>query len=160
LRAGCARGAHAGMDGVGRGHRDRVGRLPAGHVGARMTRPTRRWMLGALPALGCALAAFAQQAGLRIGKDVAAPAEAGEDYAVQSWIDIYGRPTVQVTINGQGPFQFMVDTGSATTVIAARHVETLQATSRGKVMVNGATGSAIMPLVELESLQAGAVDKK
>lgn len=120
---------------------------------------TRRWMLGALPALGVATPAFAQRAESRLGKPPS-PLGGGTDYAVDSWLDIYGRPTVKVMINGRGPFQFMVDTGSATTVVAARHVEALEAVSRGRVTVHGATGSAVMPLVELENLQAGAVDKK
>jgi len=110
-------------------------------------------MLGALPALGVAAPAFAQRAELQT------PA-LDTDYRVDSWIDAYGRPTAKVTINGRGPFNFLVDTGSTTTVIAARHVAAWEATSRGNVTVNGATGSAVMPLAELGSLQAGAVEKK
>lgn len=110
-------------------------------------------MLGALPALGLSAPAFAQKAMLPGAK---APEP---DYIVDSWLDMYGRPTIKVMINGRGPFQFLVDTGSATTVIASRHVETLGAEPLGDVTVIGATGSAIMPLVELASLRAGVVEK-
>jgi predicted aspartyl protease len=120
-----------------------------------MSCPTRRWLLGALPALGLAAPAFAQKAELKT-----AAGEASSDYVVESWLDMYGRPTARVTINGQGPFQFMVDTGSTTTVIADRHVATLGVTPHGRVTVIGATGSASMPLLELESLRVGAVDKR
>lgn len=118
-----------------------------------MTQLTRRWMLGALPALGVAAPAFAQRAELqtRVGD---------ADYLVDSWLDVFGRPTAKVTINGRGPFNFLVDTGSTTTVIAERHVAAWEATPRGKVTVNGATGSAVMPLVELASVQAGVVEKE
>ncbi len=117
-------------------------------------------MLGALPTLGLAPPAFAQRAELHRGEREATPDETNPDFLVESWLDNYGRPTAKVTINGRGPFQFLVDTGATTTVIAERHVATLKAASLGKVTVIGATGSAIMPLVQLGRLQAGVVDKR
>ncbi len=91
---------------------------------------------------------------------VTAGDQAGQGYVLDSWLDIHGRPTARVMINGRGPFSFMVDTGSTTTVIAARHVAALEARPRGRVTVIGATGSAVMPLVELASLEAGVVEKR
>lgn len=81
------------------------------------------------------------------------------DGVLDSWVDIHGRPTAKVTINGQGPFQFLVDTGSAATVIAERHVAALDAYALGKITVMGATGEGVMPLVELSSFQTGVVTK-
>ncbi len=124
-----------------------------------MTQPTRRLILGALPALGFAGQALAQKAQPQVGAKASPPPEKDSDYNLDSWVDIYGRPTAKVMLNGMGPFQFMVDTGSTTTVIAARHVATLGATERGDVTVVGTTGQAIMPLVNIASLQTGAVTK-
>ena len=39
---------------------------------------------------------------------------------LQTWIDLYGRPTAEVKLNGQGPFKFVVDTGSNTSVLIPR----------------------------------------
>jgi predicted aspartyl protease len=119
-----------------------------------MMRPTRRAILGALPVLGLAAPTIAQEQG-----DTRLAAVDDADFYVDSWVDIHGRPTVSVMINGSGPFRFMVDTGSATSVIAARHVEAVGAQPLGQVTVIGATGSAVMPLVELPSLQAGVVER-
>ena len=123
-----------------------------------MTRFTRRMFLGALPALGLAGHALAQTQPVQPPEDPAA--EDGADYQLDSWIDAYGRPTAKVMINGMGPFQFLVDTGATTTVIAARHMATLGATSIGEVTVVGTTGSADMPLARLDKLQTGAVTKR
>mgnify|MGYP006381497153 CR=1 FL=1 len=48
-------------------------------------------------------------------------------YELDSWVDAWGRPTAKVMINGRGPFNFMVDTGSTTSVIANRHLERIGA---------------------------------
>lgn len=133
-----------------------------------MSKVTRRGVLGGLPLLGLggvSLAglgltgpAFAQAGQLQSGSVTIKPADQ-DDGVLDSWIDIYGRPTAKVMINGKGPFSFLVDTGATTTVIAARHVETLGATNLGNVTVIGATGTAIMPYVELAKLEVGSVSK-
>ena len=117
-----------------------------------MTHLTRRLILGALPALGFAGHALAQT-------KIAPPPVDDAGYQLDSWVDAYGRPTAKVMINGMGPFQFMVDTGATTTVIAARHMTTLGVAPIGEVTVIGTTGSADMPLVRIEKLQTGAVTK-
>ncbi len=116
-----------------------------------MSTLTRRGLLAALPVLGLAAPAFAQQP---------VAGEAAPDYAIDSWVDIHGRPTASVMINGAGPFQFLVDTGSATTVISEELAASLGAENLGRVTVIGATGSVIAPLVELVRLQAGVVDQR
>lgn len=125
-----------------------------------MTHLTRRWMLGALPALGLTAPAFAQTPPPQTGSRLITPSDLeDEDYALDAWVDMYGRPTAKVMINGKGPFQFMVDTGSTTTVIAARLVETLATPSLGSVTVIGTTGTTTAPLVNLGYLSTGAVRK-
>ncbi|MDP3493217.1 MAG: retropepsin-like aspartic protease [Hyphomonadaceae bacterium] len=115
---------------------------------------TRRVMLGALPGLGLGGVAVAQSTGSRIARptDIAAYLEA--------WIDTYGRPTAKVMLNGAGPFSFMVDTGSTTTVIAQRHVATLGAPIVGMATVAGTTGVAEAQVAMLERIEAGAVNKQ
>lgn len=115
---------------------------------------TRRVMLGALPGLGLAGVAAAQSTGSRISRPVDIAAY------LQAWVDTYGRPTAKVMVNGAGPFSFMVDTGSTTSVIAQRHVATLVAPIVGKAIVSGTTGVVEAPLAMLESVEAGAVRKQ
>lgn len=128
-----------------------------------MKQLTRRSMLCATAALGAAGPAFAQQlpqpaptTGSRL-----APTTDGEiDYLPDAWVDIYGRPTAKVMVNGQGPFQFMVDTGSTTTVLAERHLETLGIVPTGLATVAGTTGVADMPVARLDKVQCGVVMKE
>lgn len=117
---------------------------------------TRRMILGALPALGIAGAASAQITGSRIGT----PVEDDITYTLDAWVDRYGRPTAKVMLNGVGPFNFMVDTGSTTTVIAQRHVLRLKAPIIGMATVNGTTGTAETPMARITRLVAGVVTKE
>jgi len=127
-----------------------------------MMQLTRRLMLGALPGLGGG-AAFAQQApqpAVTTGTRVGAASDVEIDYLPDAWVDEYGRPTAKVTINGQGPFQFMVDTGSTTTVIAGRLLEQLAIPTTGIATVAGTTGTAEMPVARLARVACGVVAKE
>jgi predicted aspartyl protease len=118
----------------------------------------RRSLIGGVLGLALTGKSWAQAAQLSQKATVPQPAQA-EDAPIElldAWVDAYGRPTAKVQINGMGPFNFMVDTGSNTTVIAERIVERVGATPLGSVMVHGTTGSAEMPLVELKELSTGA----
>jgi hypothetical protein len=131
---------------------------------------SRRSVLGAipalgLPALGATGSAIAQAQHVPIAPPVPEadlnPSPDGEiEYLPDAWVDIYGRPTARVMINGQGPFQFIVDTGSTTTVITSRLLERLGATSTGIATVVGTTGSADMPVARLELVACGVVTKE
>jgi hypothetical protein len=127
-----------------------------------MMQLTRRLMLGALPALGLAGPALAQQlpqAPPTTGT-LLNPTPDGEiDYLPDAWVDTYGRPTAKVMVNGQGPFSFMVDTGSTTTVIANRLLATLGTESTGFATVAGTTGVAEMPVARLATVNSGVVSK-
>lgn len=124
-----------------------------------MMQLTRRSLLSTIPALGLAGPAMAQQPQAPTGTRITAP-ERDVDYTLDAWVDAYGRPTAKVMINGAGPFQFMVDTGSTTTVIAARHREAMGAPIIGEAMVAGTTGTAMMPVAELGTVQTGVVTKE
>ncbi len=122
---------------------------------------TRRGLMMALP--GLALLGAARAQAQQAEYQTPAGSEAGPPlvtYELDSWVDAWGRPTAKVMINGEGPFDFMVDTGSTTTVIARRHIERVGATLVGTTMVYGTTGAAEMPIAHLERIETGVVTKK
>ena len=128
---------------------------------------SRRSVLGAIPALGLPVLgagqpAIAQRApsGVPSTSIGINPTQDREiDYLPDAWVDIYGRPTATVMINGPGPFQFMVDTGSTTTVIANRMLERLRTPAIGVATVVGTTGTAEMPVARLDRVECGVVTK-
>ncbi|GMU70128.1 MAG: aspartyl protease family protein [Steroidobacteraceae bacterium] len=78
-------------------------------------------------------------------------------FATPTTLDRIGRILVPVMINGQGPFRLMVDTGANRTTITtdvARQLGLDYATAP-TVVLNGVTGSASVPAVEVARLRAG-----
>ena len=67
--------------------------------------------------------------------------------------DRHRRLTVPVTIEGKGPYNFMVDTGSQTTVVSRHLGERHQMTSLGTARVIGMAGSKQVELVRLDGLE-------
>ncbi len=89
-----------------------------------------------------------------------APAGDADDtsqYAVPTRLDHVGRIVAQVTINGRGPFRFMLDTGSTRTVLAEDALVKLGLTADADatVAVSGISGSELAPSVHIDSLDAG-----
>jgi hypothetical protein len=132
-----------------------------------MIQVTRRTLLRtglcAVPAFGRAGQAQAQevpQASPMTGTRLGVTPDGEIDYLPDAWVDMYGRPTAEVIVNGQGPFKFMVDTGSTTTVIAHRHLATLGLAEAGRATVAGTTGVAEMPIAYLDKLQCGVVSRQ
>lgn len=117
---------------------------------------TRRAMLGVLPALGLAGAASAQTT----SSHMATPAAMDINATLDAWVDVYGRPAARVMLNGQGPFSFMVDTGSTTTVLAQRHVAAVGAPITGMATVAGTTGMAETQVAQMALIEAGAVTRR
>ena len=62
---------------------------------------------------------------------------------------------VPVTINGAGPFDFLVDSGSTDTIIDRKLAEQLHLPSAGKMTIETAEGEAVTPLVQTDSLSMG-----
>jgi hypothetical protein len=74
--------------------------------------------------------------------------------------DQIGRILVPVTVNRQGPFQFVLDTGANRTVLTHTLVARLglQVAADRKVTMSGVTGSASVPTVDVEQLKVGDVE--
>jgi hypothetical protein len=78
---------------------------------------------------------------------------------LDAWTDSYGRPTALVRLNGQGPFSFLVDTGSTATVMSESVALVVGAARIGTLTIAGATGTATKPFTIIDTLQTGAVTR-
>ena len=80
-------------------------------------------------------------------------------YAAPTRADRAGRIHAAVTINGAGPYRFILDTGANTSALAPRVAEELRLQGAGdtQIQVHGVTGSALLQAVRVESLRAGDV---
>lgn len=70
-------------------------------------------------------------------------------------LDQDARLTVPVSINGQGPFQFVVDTGADRSVLTPGLVERLALPAGPDVIVHGVSGSIQSPTARVAVLRAG-----
>lgn len=142
-------------DGFTHGSQGAVGNRPA------PPSPDRRRILAGLGlAAGLPGLARAQDRPAGAGRPEPAPATVtvtGEQPVVslQTWLDIWGRPLARVRINGQGPFRFMVDTGSNTTVLARGTAARLGLQLGPEALVQGVTGSVTAPRTRVQRLEIG-----
>lgn len=83
--------------------------------------------------------------------DPASPTE-----IVQTANDRHQRLTVPVMIGGEGPFAFMVDTGSEATVVTDRLRDRLGLTKAGNAIVVGMASRVAVELVNLDGLEFAA----
>lgn len=86
----------------------------------------------------------------------------GEEARLDTGADANRRVTVPVRINGQGPFDFVLDTGANRTVIAAELAAALGLPDGGPANVHGVVGvepapTAIIGLLEADTIAAKAV---
>ncbi|MXP45013.1 aspartyl protease family protein [Allopontixanthobacter sediminis] len=70
--------------------------------------------------------------------------------------DRYERMTVPVTVEGQGPFRFMIDTGSQATVVTRGLSDRLHLEIVGNAIVVGMASRVPVQLVELNGLEFAA----
>ena len=70
--------------------------------------------------------------------------------------DYYERLTVPVTVDGAGPFNFMIDTGSQATVVTDRVHNQLALPSAGTAIIVGMASRREVNMVEVESLGLGS----
>jgi predicted aspartyl protease len=96
----------------------------------------------------------AAQAG---GQQPAAPPDDTLLYASPTRKDRIGRILAPVMINGQGPFRLIVDTGASYSAVSPQLAQKLGLvpSADSPFLVNGITGSAVVPSVPIDKLQAG-----
>ena len=80
-------------------------------------------------------------------------------YSESTRPDDLGRIVVPVTLNGEGPFFFMLDTGATHTVMAHQTLERLglMADPERQVLLRGLSGVKPIPTVMVRSMQAGSM---
>lgn len=80
-------------------------------------------------------------------------------YSESTRPDDLGRIVVPVTLNGEGPFFFMLDTGATHTVMAHQTLEKLglMADPERQVLLRGLSGVKPIPTVLVRTMQAGAM---
>jgi predicted aspartyl protease len=110
--------------------------------------------LAALALLAAAVTAHAQGATAFPAPAPLAPAPEAEIVPTAS--DRHLRMTVPVLIEGQGPFDFMVDTGSEATVVTTRVRDQLGLTPAGNAVVVGMASRVTVELVNLDGLEFAA----
>jgi hypothetical protein len=78
-------------------------------------------------------------------------------YVAPTRLDKIGRIWAPVSVNGQGPFRLVLATGASSSALTPRLAETLglRVDSANTVVMQGATGSASVPVVPVESLEIG-----
>jgi predicted aspartyl protease len=117
-------------------------------------------LLGALASgAGGIAAANAPRTGTRLITD---PTTTNGDellYASSTTLDRIGRIMAPVMVNGTGPHRFVVDTGASHSTIAPRLAKLLQLDlgAGPTVILNGVTGSAEVPTVLVDRIDAGAM---
>jgi hypothetical protein len=89
--------------------------------------------------------------------ELAPVADESPVFATPTTFDRVGRILVPVMINGEGPFRLIVDTGANRTTITTEVATRLgiDYASAPTVILNGVTGSAEVPVVELARVHAG-----
>jgi hypothetical protein len=98
---------------------------------------------------------LATGAGLPPPPPGARPGEA--DGAVRAGVDAVRRMTVEVGVEGAGPYRFVVDTGANRSVLSAEIAESLGLRPQGQTLVYGIAGSLPSSWVWVERLTIGDV---
>ena len=98
----------------------------------------------------------ATSTGTHVMEDVAVTADEPR-FVAPTRRDKIGRIWAPVTINGQGPFRLVLDTGASHSALTARVVAELGIVfdPSHTVMLRGATGSARVPFVPVDTLEFG-----
>jgi hypothetical protein len=76
----------------------------------------------------------------------------GEDIEAKK---IRTRMTVEVTVNGKGPYRFLVDSGADSSVVGLRLAQQLALPLTTPVILHGMTGSARVDRVKVDELRLG-----
>lgn len=78
-------------------------------------------------------------------------------FALPTTRDHIGRVIVAVTVNGKGPFRFIVDTGATRSTVSPDLVRALglKPSAEPELLLNGITGTSQVSAVTLDSIRAG-----
>jgi predicted aspartyl protease len=108
-------------------------------------------------ALGLAAGAFAAPsfAWAEPGDAAAVAPDAPPDSVLAASVDLADRMTVPVTVNGRGPFPFVIDTGSNRTVVSDALAAQLGLPSSGSLQIRAATALARTGSVRVAQLTVG-----
>lgn len=109
-------------------------------------------LLGAVALLAVAPLAAADNGNFPPAAEAPETAEIAPD-VLQAQRDRYERLTIPVTIEGKGPYRFMVDTGSQATVVSRAVSEQLQLPALGKATLVAMGSRREVDLVELSGLE-------
>ena len=83
------------------------------------------------------------------------PADTSLETSLDTRLDVLARMTVDVMINGQGPFPFAVDTGADRTAISVGLAKRLNLPADSDVSLNGMAGIDTVGTVRIASLRVG-----
>jgi predicted aspartyl protease len=108
----------------------------------------------ALPSSFWATAAQAQAAKAPVPETVTVRGQT-PIITLQTWVDLYGRPTADVMLNGRGPYKFVVDTGSNTSVLSTRVARSLELQQMPDRVVHGVTGSMTAKFARIARIETG-----
>lgn len=75
-------------------------------------------------------------------------------------LDLFRRMTAEVTINGKGPFRFVVDTGANQTVVSAEIATELEMAVGEPSLLHGVAGVRLVPTVKAASVKVGAIERQ
>lgn len=84
------------------------------------------------------------------------------EFASPTTFDRVGRIVAPVLINGLGPFRLVVDTGANSTTLTTSLADKLgiDYLNADTVILNGVTGSSVVPRVHIDSIELGALTLK
>jgi predicted aspartyl protease len=116
---------------------------------------TRRAFTGLLTAAAAALAPAVARAQFSVHTDYSGPSHLLDSVTVKAAQDNSARMTVPVMLNGQGPFPFVVDTGSNRTVISDTLAQQLSLPAGEVIQVSSATGIDSTPSAHIARLAVG-----
>ncbi len=88
------------------------------------------------------------------------PAATTNTDTVTTGLDLAQRLTIPVMVNGQGPFDFVIDTGADRTVISAELAERLGLPEAGKARLHAMGGSAQVNIVKIDSVAFSNINSR
>lgn len=111
-------------------------------------------VLGALGLAGCAAARFPEAL---VNLAAAPPPTDPDEAQLGAGSDASLRMTTPVRVNGQGPFEFVIDTGANRTVISRELAVALRLPAVGPTAVHGVSGVETAETFEINRLDVDAV---